>query len=109
MRSRLLFLLMAGMAVVPASIVAALADDPESFLAGATRSCIECDLSGRQLADHATSSAPSSTAPIWQPPTSREQSLFRATLTRANLKGAKLGKANLNLIDAKGRTSKAPT
>ena len=47
MRGPLLLLLLAGM---PMTIAIALAADPEAFLAGATKSCIECDLAGRQLA-----------------------------------------------------------
>src|ERR1700704_4539797 len=98
MPRRLLFLLMAGM---PMTFAAALAADPEPFLAGATKSCIECDLAGRALMQRDFQRARLDRANLAAADLSGS-SLFRATLTRAHLKGAKLIKANLNLIDAKG-------
>src|SRR5258708_38701426 len=98
MRGRLLFLLMAGM---PATITAALAADAQAFLAGTTKTCIECDLAGQKLNERDLQRAKLDRANLAAADLTGA-SLFRASLLRANLKGAKLAKANLNLIDAKG-------
>jgi len=84
MRRRLLFLLMAGM---PMTIAAARAADPEPFIAGATKSCIECDLAGRALAERDLQRARLDRANLAMADLSGA-SLFRATLARASLKGA---------------------
>src|ERR1700686_5492777 len=98
MRGPLLLLLMAGL---PITVAAALAADPEAFLAGATKSCVECDLAGRQLAERHLQLAKANLNLIDAKGTDftgadlSQALLFEADFSVANLAGVNLRAARL--------------
>ena len=67
----------------------AMAADPDAFLAGTSRNCVECDLSGRDLKERDFKRAKLDRAKLRNADLSGA-SLFRATLVRADLAGANL-------------------
>src|SRR5436305_14158714 len=77
-----------------------LADDVDAFLVGTTRTCVGCDLSGRQLKERDFRRAKLDQTRFKNADLGGA-SLFRASLVRADFSGAKLKQANLNLVDAK--------
>src|SRR5215471_3003901 len=79
---------------------AALAADPDAFLAGTTKICADCDLAARDLKERDLKRAKLDRAKLRNADLTGA-SLFRASLVRADLIGAKLKDANLNLVDAK--------
>src|SRR5262245_12517493 len=83
--------------VVALSAMPVRAADPDAFLAGTSRNCVECDLSGRDLRDRDFKRAKLDRA-ILRNADLAGASLFRATLVRADLAGATLKDANLNLV-----------
>ena len=74
------------LAVALVAATALLAADVEAFLGGATRSCLECSLAGRDVADRDLKRA----------------RLDRADLRNANLAGVDLFGANLHVADLRG-------
>ena len=83
MHARLLLLLLTG----AWPVAPALAGDPDAFLAGTTKSCIECNLAGASLSEHDFQRVKLDRANLEKADLAGS-SLFRATLTGANLKGA---------------------
>src|SRR5262249_17466592 len=84
----------------PPPPAAALAADPDAFLAGTTKICAGCDLAARDLKERDLKRAKLDRAKLRNADLTGA-SLFRASLVRADLIGAKLKDANLNLVDAK--------
>src|SRR5204863_3142436 len=80
--------------------LAALAGEVDEFLAGTSRSCVQCDLSGRDLQSRNFARTRLDQA-ILKDANLTAASLFRASLVRADLSRAKLAGANLNVIDGK--------
>src|SRR4051794_5278428 len=78
----------------------AFAAEVDAFIAGTTRNCVECDLSGRDLHDLEFKRAKLDRA-IFKNANLVGTSLFRSSLVRASFAGANLSQANLNLVDAK--------
>ena len=77
-----------------------LAAEVDAFLAGTAKSCIACDLSGRDLKARDFRRVKLDRV-ILKDADLSEATLFRSTLQRADLSGAKLVDADLNRIDAK--------
>ena len=76
-------------AIMAALMIArALAADPEAFLAGTTRNCVECDFAGRDLKERDFKRARLDRA-VLKNADLTGASLFRASLVRADLSGAK--------------------
>ena len=89
-----------GVAIGALAVTAAWAADVEAFLSGTARTCIECDLEGRDLKERDFKRAKLDRANLKGADLS-EASLFRASLVRAQLTRAVLKQSNLNLVDAK--------
>ena len=75
-------------------------DAVDAFLAGTARSCIACDLAGRDLKERDFKRTKLDRA-ILKDADLSAASLFRASLQRADVSGAKLIDADLNRMDAK--------
>ena len=73
-------------AVAFATLAAAAPDDVAAFLAGTTKSCIECDLSGQKLVDRDLKRSKLDRAILKNADLSAA-SLFRSSLQRADLSG----------------------
>src|SRR5262245_65408679 len=78
----------------------ALAAEVDDFLAGTSRSCVRCDLSGRDLQSRNFARTRLDQANLKNADLTAA-SFFRASLVRADLSGAKLTGANINVIDGK--------
>src|SRR6266704_1317057 len=76
-----------------AMIASALAADPEAFVAGTSRNCVECDFAGRDLKARDFKRAKLDRASFKNADLAGA-SLFRASLVRADFSGAKLVEAN---------------
>ena len=86
----------------------AMAADPDAFLAGTTKICIECDLSARDLKGRDFKRAKLDRANLRNADLSGA-SLFRATLVRADLSGANLKRPISTLSTPNGPTCPEPT
>lgn len=105
MHGRLTWLMTAGALMI--GTLAVLAAEIDDFLAGASRSCVRCDLSGRDLQSRNFAWTRLDQANLKQANLSGA-SLFRASLVRADLSGARLTRANLN-VAPNGRAFQALT
>src|SRR5450432_3042776 len=91
MRSPVKRLAIVGVAIALATGVA-LAADPDAFVSGTIKDCVECNLAGRDLQDRNFQRAKLDRANLTGANLAGA-SLFRSTLLHANLSGAKLNGA----------------
>jgi hypothetical protein len=103
-RSQIVRLPVAGLAVSAVALLltaAAHAADPEAFLAGTSRNCVECDFAGRDFKERDFKRAKLDRASFKNADLAGA-SLFRASLVRADFSGA-ARRGQLNWSTPNGR------